>query len=121
MGAADKLHMNGPEIFTFTLRAVPAAVQELLRRAETTIDDVDLFVFHQANRYMLDHLRDKLRIPTEKFVIALDHCGNTVSSTIPIALKEAGTRQQLPAGLRVMLVGFGVGYSWGATLINSSF
>jgi 3-oxoacyl-[acyl-carrier-protein] synthase-3 len=116
----DHLYMNGPEIFTFTLRAVPQAVKQLLARAGKTLDDVDLFVFHQANRYMLDHLRDKLKIPSDKFVLALSHCGNTVSSTIPIALKEAAGRHQLPAGKVVMLVGFGVGYSWGATLIHSS-
>jgi len=116
----NHLHMNGPEIFTFTLRAVPRAVAELLERAGKSIDDVDLFVFHQANRYMLDHLRDKLKIPPEKFVVALDHCGNTVSSTIPIALKETVGRQLLRPGQLVMLVGFGVGYSWGATLMRWS-
>ncbi len=112
------LFMNGPEIFTFTLRAVPQAVHDLLARAETTIDAVDLFVFHQANRYMLEHLRQKLQIPADKFVIALRNCGNTVSSTIPIALTDASATQQLRRSQRVMLVGFGVGYSWGATLIH---
>lgn len=116
----DHLYMNGPEIFTFTLRAVPRAVETVLQRAEITLEDVDLFVFHQANRYMLEHLRDKMKIPPEKFVVAMSHVGNTVSSTIPIALKEAVGRQQLPQGKRVMLVGFGVGYSWAATLIRSS-
>jgi 3-oxoacyl-[acyl-carrier-protein] synthase-3 len=115
----DHLHMNGPEIFSFTLRVVPKAVTELLARAEKTIDEVDLFVFHQANRYMLEHLRDKLKIPPEKFVVALSHCGNTVSSTIPIALKEAAANGAPPPGKVIMLVGFGVGYSWGATLIRS--
>jgi 3-oxoacyl-[acyl-carrier-protein] synthase-3 len=112
------LHMNGPEIFTFTLRAVPKAVNDLLARAEKMLDDVDLFVFHQANRYMLEHLRDKLSIPHEKFVLHLSHCGNTVSSTIPIALKEAQTQGQLHRDRLVMVVGFGVGYSWGATLLR---
>jgi len=116
----DHLSMNGPEIFTFALRAVPQAVKELLERAERTIDDIDLFVFHQANRYMLEHLREKLKIPAEKFVVAMSHVGNTVSSTIPIALKEAVGRSLLPPGKLVMLVGFGVGYSWSATLIRSS-
>jgi 3-oxoacyl-[acyl-carrier-protein] synthase-3 len=116
----DHLHMNGPEIFSFTLRAVPRAVGELLERAGRTIDEVDLFVFHQANRYMLEHLRGKLKIPPEKFVLASSHCGNTVSSTIPIALKESARRGQLPGGRLVMLVGFGVGYSWGATLVRSA-
>jgi len=118
--ALGHLYMNGPEIFTFALRVVPQAVGELLARAGLAIDDVDLFVFHQANRYMLEHLRDKLKVPPEKFVLALGHCGNTVSSTIPIALAEAAGRGLLPPGALVMLVGFGVGYSWGATLIRSA-
>jgi 3-oxoacyl-[acyl-carrier-protein] synthase-3 len=116
----EHLFMNGPEIFTFTLRAVPKAVHELLVRAGRTIDDVDLFVFHQANQYMLEHLRAKLKVPLDRFVFALRHCGNTVSSTIPIALKEAAAGGLLPAGRLVLLVGFGVGYSWGATLIRSA-
>ncbi len=118
--SADHLYMNGPEIFTFALRVVPQAVKEVLARAEKTLDDVDLFVFHQANRYMLEHLREKLKIPAEKFVVALSHVGNTVSSTIPIALKDAVSQQPLPAGKLILLVGFGVGYSWSATLIRSA-
>jgi 3-oxoacyl-[acyl-carrier-protein] synthase-3 len=119
--ARDHLVMNGPEIFSFTLRAVPQAIRQLLARAVKRMDDVDLFVFHQANGYMLEHLRKKLQIPPEKFVLALSHCGNTVSSTIPIALKEAAAARRLAPGALVMLVGFGVGYSWGATLIQASF
>lgn len=117
--AGEHLHMNGPEVFSFTLRAVPPAVGALLARAGRSMADVDLFVFHQANRYMLEHLRDKLGIPPEKFVVALSDCGNTVSSTIPIALKEAAGAGALPPGRLVMLVGFGVGYSWGATLVRT--
>jgi 3-oxoacyl-[acyl-carrier-protein] synthase-3 len=111
--------MNGPEIFTFTLETVPPAVTTLLERAGRTLDSIDLFVFHQANRFMLEHLRGKLGIPQDKFVLALSESGNTVSATIPIALKEARERGQLEDGQRVMLVGFGVGYSWGATLIQT--
>ncbi|HMH45528.1 MAG TPA: ketoacyl-ACP synthase III [Pyrinomonadaceae bacterium] len=114
----DNLYMNGSEIFAFTLRVVPNSVSSLLSRAGKRLEDIDLFVFHQANRYMLDHLRKKLNIPEEKFYIALRHCGNTVSSTIPIALKEALEEGKLKAGKIIMLVGFGVGYSWGATLIR---
>ncbi len=117
--ACGHLYMNGPEIFAFTLDAVPKAVQALLARAERTIDEIDLFVFHQANRYMLEHLRDKLQIPHDKFVVAMSHVGNTVSSTIPIALRDSSARQLLPPGKLIMLVGFGVGYSWAATLMRS--
>lgn len=110
--------MNGAEIFTFTLSAVPRSVNELLSRAQMTLDDVDLFIFHQANKYMLEHLRKRLKIPAEKFYISMAHCGNTVSSTIPIALKHAAEEGRLAEGSRAMLVGFGVGYSWGAAMVR---
>jgi 3-oxoacyl-[acyl-carrier-protein] synthase-3 len=112
------LYMNGPEIFAFTLRVVPKVVHELLARAGKGLGDIDLFVFHQANQYMLEHLRKKLKIPAEKFFLGMRHCGNTVSCTIPIALKQAAQEGRIQPGHLVMLVGFGVGYSWGATLIR---
>ena len=115
---SKSLWMNGPEIFHFTLRVVPACVRELLRKAGKQMEDIDLFVFHQANRYMLEHLRKKLGIPEAKFYVSLASCGNTVSSTIPIALKSALDEQRLRPGQQVMLVGFGVGLSWAATLLR---
>ncbi len=114
----DALAMNGPEIFNFTLKVVPDAVARVLAKAGLAQDAVDLFVFHQANSYMLEHIRKKLRVPAEKFVVALAECGNTVSCTIPIALEAAQRVGQLRSGARVMLVGFGVGYSWGAALLR---
>ena len=115
------LYMNGPEIFLFTLDAVPDLVQAMLDRTGMTFDDFYLFVFHQANEYMLKHLRDKIEIPPDRFYVSMSHCGNTVSSTIPIALKEAHKAGRLKTGDRIMLVGFGVGYSWGATVLRWSF
>ena len=114
----NDLYMNGSEIFNFTLRMVPDVVRQLLAKAGVCLDAVDLFVFHQANRFMLDHLRRKLQIPTERFVIAMEDVGNTVSSSIPIALEQAQLQGRLQPGALVMLVGFGVGYSWGATFIR---
>lgn len=114
----DDLYMNGPEIFTFTLGAVPRSVKDLLAQAGLGIEQVDLFAFHQANKYMLEHLRKKLKIPADKFLMAMRHCGNTVSATVPIVLKQALLNGQLQPGQRIMLVGFGVGYSWGACLIQ---
>lgn len=114
----NNLYMNGADVFNFTLRVVPETVQKLLAKAGLAQSEVDLFVFHQANRFMLDHLRRKLQIPEAKFVIALEHTGNTVSSSIPIALQHAQQEGRLAPGALVMLVGFGVGYSWGATLIR---
>ena len=114
----NDLYMNGSEIFNFTLDMVPAAVSQLLAKAGIGEEAVDVYVFHQANRFMLEHLRRKLRIPAEKFVFAMEDIGNTVSSSIPMALREACKTGQLQPGALVMLVGFGVGYSWGATLIR---
>lgn len=112
------LSMNGSRIFTFALTVVPRAVQSLLCKAGMTIDNVDLFIFHQANAYMLEELRRLCGIPKNKFQITMAHCANTVSSTIPIALKHATSERQLQKGAPVMLVGFGVGYSWAATIIR---
>jgi 3-oxoacyl-[acyl-carrier-protein] synthase III len=117
-GRSRELFMNGPEIFSFTLRSVPPATVELLRRAALSIEDIDLFVFHQANEFMLEHLRRKMNIPKDRFFVGLRETGNTVSSTIPIALRNAADEGRLRPGDRVVLVGFGVGYSWGATLLR---
>lgn len=116
--SADHLYMNGGEIFTFTLRAVPQAVRALLERAGEALERVDLVVLHQANAYMLEHLRRKLGVPPERFVVELDEVGNTVSCTIPIALERAREKGALRPGMRVLLVGFGVGYSWSAALLT---
>lgn len=116
--SANHLFMNGAEIFTFTLKAVPQAVRALLQSAAKSVNDVDYFVFHQANKYMLDHLRQKVGIPAEKFPMALSECGNTVSATIPITLRGMMQAGQLRHGTRLMLVGFGVGYSWAANMVR---
>jgi 3-oxoacyl-[acyl-carrier-protein] synthase-3 len=116
--SADTLYMDGAEVLSFTLREVPAAISALLDKAGLVQDDIDYFVLHQANRFMLETLRKKIGVAPERMPLHLEHVGNTVSSTIPLALigmREAG---QLAPGKRLMLVGFGVGYSWAATLLN---
>lgn len=115
---SETLYMNGPEIFSFTLQRVPDLVCRTLQKASLKTEDVDLFVFHQANAFMLEHLRKKLGIPPDKFCVNMAHYGNTVSSTIPMALEKAIADGQAKAGNRVMVVGFGVGYSWGAGLLR---
>ena len=82
------------------------------------MDEIDYFIFHQANEYMLKNLRNKIKIPEEKFCISFDQTGNTVSATIPIALKDSIDHGLIGSGSKVMLVGFGVGLSWGATIIT---
>ncbi len=116
--SGDNLFMDGAEIFNFTLLAVPESVHALLAKADLTMNDIDLFVFHQANRYMLEHLRKRLQIEPDKFFVSMAHSGNTVSSTLPIALQHATGEGRLKPGATCMLVGFGVGYSWGATIVR---
>ncbi|HMC60662.1 MAG TPA: ketoacyl-ACP synthase III [Candidatus Solibacter sp.] len=112
------LEMNGPEIFNFTVGVVPILVENVLQRTCKTMGDIDLFVFHQANKTLLCHLREKIGIPPERFYLALADCGNTVSSTIPIALKRARMEGALVPGQLALLAGFGVGYSWAGTVVR---
>jgi 3-oxoacyl-[acyl-carrier-protein] synthase-3 len=110
--------MNGPEIFNFSIKVVPQAVKELLYKSNQNFNNINLIVFHQANKYMLDHLRKKIRIPDSKFYVNLKYCGNTVSASIPIALKMALLEGRINNDDQIMVVGFGVGYSWGAALLK---
>lgn len=114
--SSDHLFMNGGEIFSFTLRTVPKMVRQTLEKNGLSADEVDLFVFHQANMFMLNHLRKKLKIPEDKFFLNLENIGNTVSSTVPIALADARKEGRLKGN--VLITGFGVGLSWGATILK---
>lgn len=114
--SSDYLYMNGGEIFSFTLLTVPKMVKQTLEKNGLTKENVDLFIFHQANKFMLNHLRKKLKIEEEKFFMNMDNIGNTVSSTIPIALADAKKLNLLHGN--VLIAGFGVGLSWGATVLN---
>ena len=116
--ADENLYMDGAELFNFALKTVPSATDELLRKSGLTLDQINLVILHQANKFMLERLRAKMKIPTEKFWIDMENVGNTVSSTIPIALESAMKLGRVSAGDRVAVVGFGVGYSWGATMIQ---
>lgn len=112
------LYMNGQDIFSFTLKSVPKLVEDTLQKNKLNREDIDLFILHQANQFMLDALRRKMNIPEEKFFMFMEHCGNTVSSTIPIALSEAMRQGRAKKGSLILLAGFGVGYSWGGTIIK---
>lgn len=114
----ENIYMNGPEIFNFTIENIPGLVKETLEVNGITMDDIDHFVFHQANSFMLNYLRKKTKIPAEKFYIDMEKTGNTVSATIPIALKNMMDKGMLKEGDKVLMAGFGVGYSWGATIME---
>ena len=115
---SNNLFMNGGEIFNFTLESVPKIVSNVLEKNALQKADVDLFIFHQANKFMLNHLRKKLAIPEEIFYYHLEDIGNTVSSTIPIAIYEAMKESKIRKSNKVLLAGFGVGYSWGGTILE---
>jgi 3-oxoacyl-[acyl-carrier-protein] synthase-3 len=111
----NNLFMDGPAIFNFTAKAVPELIQNALEKNKESLESMDQFIFHQANTFMLEYLRKKITIPKEKFLIDMEDYGNTVSSTIPIALKnriDSGKAEN-----KILLAGFGVGYSWGAVAI----
>jgi len=112
------LYMNGPEIFNFTIEAVPKLVKQVLENNECRINDIDHVIFHQANQYMLQYLREIIDIPEDNFYIDMLDTGNTVSSTIPIALEKSIRCGVIKPGDKVLLAGFGVGYSYGATIIT---
>lgn len=114
----NNLFMDGAEIFSFTIATVPQTVKETLKKNRLSLEDIDLFVFHQANKYMLDFLCKKCKIPPDKFYMNFSDCGNTVCASIPIALFRAVQDGRLKSGMKVMLVGFGVGLSWGAVVVT---
>jgi len=114
-GTDAHLFMNGAEIFSFTLGAIPSGVQRLLDQLALRWDQIDLFLMHQANRFILESLRDTMKIAPEKLPIDLEDCGNTVSASIPIVMRRCQERGLFKAGQHCVLVGFGVGYSWAMT------
>ena len=104
--------MDGPALIKFTISAVPQLVHEVLQSANMTIDDVDLYLFHQATRKVLEQLQERLEIDKDRMPISLENCGNTVSSTLPVLIDEYRRIGRIRPGERNMLVGFGVGWSW---------
>lgn len=114
----ENLYMNGAEIMAFTLNEVPKACEKLMQKAGLSDSHVDLYVLHQANKFMLDALRKKMKIPSEKLPILMSECGNTVSSTIPIALCALRSSGALTRGMNLVLLGFGVGYSWAGCVLK---
>ena len=114
--SSDHLYMNGSEIFNFTIDAVPPLIEDTLLKNQLSRDDVDGYVFHQANKFMINFLRKKIKIEPDKFYTCMSEVGNTVSSTIPIVLTEKLKENSLKGN--IILAGFGVGYSWGGCLIK---
>jgi 3-oxoacyl-[acyl-carrier-protein] synthase-3 len=113
-----RLLMNSPQIFLFALRKVPFLIAGVLEKNNLQKEDIDYFILHQANGQMLEFLRKRMKIPSEKFIINIENIGNTVSATIPIALYETLKANKIKKGDKVLVAGFGIGYSWGATILK---
>ena len=114
----DYLYMDGGGIFNFNLDIVPAMMKDILAKNHIENDDVDYYVFHQANKFMLNTLRKVCVLPKDKFYVNLEETGNTVSSAVLIGLKQNLDSGKITPGMKVMVTGFGVGLSWGGTILK---
>ncbi|MCD6018332.1 MAG: beta-ketoacyl-ACP synthase 3 [Bacteroidetes bacterium] len=112
------MDMKGPAVFSFSIKIVPKIIADTLEKNQMHIKDIDLFIFHQANLFIIDTIRKKLNLSENKVFNYMETVGNTVSSSIPIALYEAMKQDKAKKGDSVVLVGFGVGLSWAATIIK---
>src|ERR1700735_845261 len=116
--AQAHLHLNGPEVFTFTLRIVPALVRDTLQQAGTDLDAIDFCVMHQANKFILEHLRNKAKIPSEKFLVEMEKFGNPSSASIRLAICHGRADRVAQGPAKMLLGGFGVGWSWGGVVLD---
>jgi 3-oxoacyl-[acyl-carrier-protein] synthase-3 len=114
----EQLKMHGPAVFSFAVDRVPPMVDELLLKSGKKREDIGSYILHQANKYMLDRLQELCHLKDANFFNDITHRGNTISSSIPIAMLDAWHCGMLKPSEWVMLVGFGVGLSWGATLVK---
>ena len=110
--------MNGREVFKFATRVMVTSAEALLEKTGRSIDDVDVYVPHQANVRIIDHAARKLGIPKEKIVVNVDRYGNTSSGSIPLALGDAADDGRLKPGELVLMTGMGAGLTWGSSLIE---
>jgi len=112
------VHMNGREVFKFATRVLVSSAQELLVKCGLTIDDVDLYVPHQANVRIIDHAVRHLGIPKDRVVVNVDRYGNTSSGSIPLALAEAIETGRVEEGDLILMTGMGAGLTWGSALLT---
>jgi 3-oxoacyl-[acyl-carrier-protein] synthase III len=113
-----RMHMNGSAIVNFSIKLVPQLLNDTLEKNNLKFEEIDLFIFHQASGFILNVLRKKCKIPEDKFVVCIENFGNTVSNTIPIALAESIAQGRAKKGMKIMLLGFGIGFTWAGTIIE---
>jgi 3-oxoacyl-[acyl-carrier-protein] synthase-3 len=114
------LALNGMDVFNFALREVAPSIQVLLEKSSTNLEEIDFFVFHQANKLINESVRKKLKIQSEKVPYSIQHFGNTSSASIPLTLCTALKEELSGKSLNLLLSGFGVGFSWGSMLLSTN-
>jgi len=112
------VHMNGREVFKFATRVLVSSAQDLLEECGVGVEDVDVYVPHQANVRIMEHAVQKLGIPRDKMIVNVDRYGNTSSGSIPLALADAAADGLLTDGKLVLMTGMGAGLTWGSTLVE---
>ena len=117
-GGRSLISMEGTKVFKFAVEVVPWCVDQALKQSGKTVEDVDFFVFHQANARIIDLAVRKYRIPPEKYYKNIQDYGNTSAASIPLVLSELREQGKVGPGSRVLLVGFGGGLTWGGCLIE---
>ena len=118
---SSRLYMDGPALMNFTVEAVPKLIDQIIERSNSKLADIDLYLFHQATYKMLDELRRRLDVDQERLPIRLEHCGNTVSCTLPILIQDLRNEGLLSADQFNLLIGFGVGWSWGGCIWKDTY
>lgn len=114
----NHLYMDGPAIYEFSTEIVPKLVKETISKNNLSLDDIDCHFYHQANKFMLNHIRRSVGVEKDKFYFNIEDTGNTVSSTLPIAISKASKEGKINTGSKLILAGFGVGLSWGACFVE---
>ena len=118
MGEANFLSMEGTKVFKFAVEVVPACIDAVLEKAGMTAEDVDFFVFHQANARIIDLAVRKYRIPPEKYYKNIENYGNTAAASVPLVLSELEEQGRIGPGSRMLVVAFGGGLTWGGAIIE---
>lgn len=117
----SQLYMDGPSLISFSVDQVPRLMEQILEAAEMSAADVDLFLLHQATKKMLEELQLRTKMDEQRMPLLLEDCGNTVSSTLPILIDHLRGQGRLRPGMKSMLIGFGVGWSWAGCMWEESF
>ena len=112
------VRMNGANIFNFTIKRVPTLIKDTHALSQTSIEDVDYYIFHQSNQFIIKHLMKKLKLPEDKVPMTLKEYGNTGGASIPLTITQGGLKRPKDRPLKLMLLGYGVGLSWGSALVD---